>query len=397
MSLFLQRNIKRRSENRHYGKSTQIVLLISLVFFATPCWATIIDINPSSSNNRLNLTTTENKTIRWAVTLRAGRFGTNSQLNSAFGEIMLSPQNQILQRFSRTLNARRTLSAGEQTTVFLTEVVRFPIALKRQAIDLGAEEIIYQRSFLETDILTGATSSFTASVKFRLASPGLAGAVSIKRIALRFVDAEKIPIYQVGDNAQAVARIRYAGSGLFDYRWEIAYPQSSRLNAVFVPLRNQKKLLDGKGSAEIISPNLPTQMTGIYKVRLRIFGDRPDQELPVLTYRVVNSKVSTPPLETISQTVKFGGNGELKDALFSWKSIKDASYYLLEFFDANHVNSENNKTLVTGLWVTADTNQTFLSKPVLDRLPPNKQYYWRVLALNQDGHVIGRGKLLPLF
>ncbi|OGI39684.1 MAG: hypothetical protein A2140_03785 [Candidatus Muproteobacteria bacterium RBG_16_62_13] len=162
------------------------------------------------------------------------------------------------------------------------------------------------------------------------------------------------------------------------------------------------------------SPPLPTGTLGLHLVRLRIIDPIVPFTTPVIRYFVAEGRVGKElPPDPVGVTSPVPFALFAPDTLFAWESHKGARVYQLEIYRTDRnpatelpdlgggdrtpkpsdVAAALRQAPVTGMLVPGNQTTTTLSANARQRLTPGRAYLWRVLAISEDGTVIGQSPM----
>ncbi|MFQ6023050.1 MAG: hypothetical protein ACE5NW_10040 [Acidiferrobacterales bacterium] len=239
-----------------------------------PVQAAVTDVAASPSSRSVQLGRTAAVSLRWAATTDDGD---NTTVHSTEG-VFLTPNAVTLGTIRRPVST----SMGGSSVAVLSETTLVPKGVIDKAHQMGFDKLIYQRRFDD-----GAGSS-QGQITLNIARP-LAGGFSISRLTLQFDDGTPLRIVPANNPLQVQANIGFDGSGYLQATWELAGPESA-VTPVYRPLHAVRHYLTGSEPIVLISPELPTDMVGHYRVRLRINNPPPRFDIPVIQYVIGNDK-----------------------------------------------------------------------------------------------------------
>lgn len=231
----------------------------------------ITQINTSPSNANLPLGQSSAVRLTWSV---VSNLAGNVTISSSQGTF-LTPGGKVLGKVDKVLT--RPLSGPAPKTARFSESLRVPTKVIYQAHKQGFNKFIYRRRFTDGTAASG-------EINFYVTSPR-AASFGITRLALLFDDQTPLRIVEQNASFKARAEITFAGSGLLKAVWEIAAPTSTAGQANFRPLKMLRQYMPGD-TVTLASPLLPTDISGIYLIRLRISQPETAFELPVIRYSV---------------------------------------------------------------------------------------------------------------
>lgn len=363
-----------------------------------------VDVNPPFANAAVGQASTVSLTWRVSGAGTAGALVSSPQGEFRGG----GPGGQLLGVRDVPLQGE-TRPAGGGVAAVLPETVDIPARVLMRAEQLGVRQIVYLRNFG-----TGGAQPGTGSAILNLAGP-LGGPFSVTGVTLRFQDGGRQAVFGVGEDVTAFADVTHTGTGRLEAQWEIAEPSSTRGAPVFRALNLVRRQLTGSGaSTRIRSPALPSTADGTYLVRLRITGPDAGFEMPALRYFVNPAlDVAPEPLAIVTNTPASGATHEA-GTRFSWEPIPSASAYRVEFHERAPVAAKPETGVpmpavpatiaaedvgepVSGIVLNADVSDTELSRLALSHLPPGRAYWWRILAYDEAGRVVGRSELRRLY
>jgi hypothetical protein len=200
-----------------------------------------------------------------------------------------------------------------------------------------------------------------------------------------------------GGQIQARAILSYKGTGLLEYSWEVASPPSTMAQPIFVPVANRKQFLLAGDIVNLQSPELNTELSGTYLVRLKIHSPQLEAQLPLIRYTVNRSghtKMSSAQAEIrVSEPAP---NAYLAEQTrFSWQAVPDATAYQVELFIRPVVEQllvSSDEAPLTGVLVPANKTSITIGRLPRSHLQPGATYYWRVIALSNSGQIVGKSE-----
>jgi hypothetical protein len=302
----------------------------------------------------------------------------------------------------------RTGSFPSLTPILFSETVLVPADIIQRARTLGLTQVSYLRTFTYPTALndTGClTLNITSSAA---ASLGISGEI------LSFDNGSSVRILPRNNAIHAQAELGYNGTGLLQAVWEIAEPSTSSGTPIYRPLSQVREYLTLGDNKIFKSPPLPSGAVGLYLVRLRVIDPVVSFTTPVIRYFVAEGRVGKelpPDPMGITSPVPFALYAP--DTLFAWQSHKGAKAYQLEIYRTDRnpatelpdlgggdrtpkpsdVAAALRQAPVTGMLVLGSQSTTTLSANARQRLIPGRAYLWRVLAISNDGTVIGQSPM----
>lgn len=351
--------------------------------------ATITNVSTSPSTETVTATDGTSLSITWRVT----RIGANATVTSNSGQF-IGPDGTVLSTVNVPLT-RANVPAG--TTTF-SETVIVPRSLAVRVVQRGGGVINYVRGFSDGQVVTGA-------LRISLTGSG-GGAFRIQRISLRFDDGSTFRRAPEQASLTAFADIRFSGAGQLEARWEIAGPSSTLGTAMFRPIRIVRRYLAGTRTLTLESPELPTGVTGGYRVRLRVTAPETGFEPPELRYYVVGQPPAQARLDAIDLAAPAPGAVVGVGTRFAWSGVQNAAYYELEFHRRGSEGASDPRSPVfvpdsaegrptAGVVVSASRTELNVSSTTLAKLARG-EYAWRVRAVAANGRMLAASEPRPV-
>ncbi len=284
-----------------------------------------------------------------------------------------------------------------------TETVLVPNDVVLRATRANAT-LRLNRVFNQSPQCTQSTNNTNVTLNVTSSSAATFG---ISRMALMFDGGAPVRVIERGQPLRANAEINFNGNGLFRGTWELAGPTSTAGNPTFRPIGGVQQYLMGGDTQRLESPALPTDMTGLYLLRLRVSDPTISFDTPVIRYFVsdanTRSQIPALPLGLVSPPNRVM---LAPDTLFAWEPIPGARAYQLELYAKPRTpgdtlpdlgGSDPNATppvlpvtpAITGMVVAGNQTRIGLSATARSHLVPGRSYLWRVLAVGKDGNVVG--------
>lgn len=210
--------------------------------------------------------------VNWSVTTNTAGSVT---LSSALG-VFRTTGGTVLGTVSQPLS--RTVSGPGTATI--QEAVLVPADIVVRASKEGNDRILYQRTF--TDGVPG-----TGQISLNIVTSG-ASSFGISALTLNFGEDRALYVAKRGEQLVAHTEISFTGTGLFKGAWEITGPQPNPDKPVWRTLATVNMALTGVESATLKSPHLPTDVYGVFLVRLRLDSPSMGTALPVIRYSVID-------------------------------------------------------------------------------------------------------------
>jgi len=378
-------------------------LLMAMLCAVNAAWAGVTNVTGSSSNQRVATGVPTSAPVVWQVT---DQFQPPlSAVRSSFG-VFRSTCGQGAELGRVNVPLFRSQTTNNQTFVHqISEVVLIPADVTLRAQRTGAQTICYERTFENVNDL----GSSAGSVNFDLTSSA-AASLAVARLALSFDNGAPARVLALNEPLGAFAEVTFTGTGLLQAQWEIAGPASTAGTPVFRVLSQVRQYLASGDTVTFRSPPLPTNAAGLHFVRLRITDPAPGFQPPEVRYFVLESRAGR---DLPGRALALGSPPPrallVPDSVFSWEPIRGARAYQLEIYDTGEpgnlglpdldnasgeprpgeIAQALSRPAVTGVYVTGRETRTALAPNVRAHLLPGRRYFWRVLAIGDEGAVIG--------
>lgn len=368
------------------------LLLLGCGLATTPTWAVIGSITPSPSSANAPLAGTVSVPVTWRVLTLDGPF-----VNSPNGTFRTAVGGVVLGTVPIALNK----PAAATTTATFTEVVLIPTDVIYRAHKMGLTSFLYSRDFGDGTGMSGVPQNVTINIATSAAS-----GFSLSGMSLVFDNGAVVRLLGQKEKLYAQVDLNFTGSGLLQGVWEVADPASTSGEPIYRPLKWVRQYLVGSDRQTLCSPDLPTDSAGLYLVRLRVTEPVPGFEQPILRYFVSSGKpgeilpvmpigLVSPPHQTLLAP----------DTVFAWEAIRGAHAYQVELYARAMTSADKLPSLgvdanttppplpntppVSGMLVAGKQTQTVLSATARSHLHPGSIYLWRVLAIGEDGRIVG--------
>ena len=281
------------------------------------------------------------------------------------------------------ISVSSSLPIGTAGVVLLNEKINLSAALTRRIANSPAGSVRIVRSF--TDTQKGTSGSVQVA-----SGSASSGPLSIRRIELSFENRARTDVVYKNDNMRATVDITFRSSGILKGEWRLIDPTASLGGQGGRVLHIVRKNLfsSGEGRTRILSPPLPTNVSGLYF--LAFYADFPDSnfDIPVLRYFVLENKGILPleEIKTMDAISPINRAQLTKDTSFKWQKIEGATAYQIEVFN------KGDDVPISGKLVPSSLLNLSLSSFSLDQLVPGYKYHWQVRAFNQHGQVIAKSE-----
>ncbi len=302
----------------------------------------------------------------------------------------------------------------------VTESLRVPAAISQQAARLGERQVFYVRQF---SLEGSEPMNGVQVITLQQGAPGSVGSISegaepsatgvnIQRVSLFFDRGTLTETLRPDERLQATARISYQGAGIINAIWEVATPASTRGQPLYAPLAYIRQYLGAGRELTVTSPPLPSDTSGIHRVRLRFLAPTEIEGLPRLSYRVSEGALQRDnTVPAISIFPPESASPLSPETRFRWRPVPGSHAYQLEFYDRRPEASEPEATSpggtrdagrqpvalnlapITGQVVGGDRTLISPSISLLTHLEADKRYFWRLIAIDVQGQVIAASPL----
>lgn len=373
------------------------LLCAALVALPTPGWSTVTTIDYSPTSARVTSGQSGSISIRWTIN---STDAPSTVISSPAGYFHVNNSDGVV--LGTTGPISRSVSGDPSITATITEHVFIPSSVIYQAIKHGASRIAYERLFV--DSTSGGT---TAYYPIDITSSAAAG-FGISRFALSFEDGAIEKVAEEQQFLRAKAVVKYTGSGVIRGTWEVADPSSTAGTPVYRPLTQLHEFLPAGGDKTLLSPQLPTDRSGLYLVRLNVSDPTLFDSAPVLRYFVQPRPAPREPITQIAPPhLSLLGKG----THFAWQPIAGVRAYQLELFEQGlpaklpdeaapldqprPLDPRPGATIspTAGLLIPGDQTSVPLTALARNHLTSGRAYLWRVLAIGPEGNVIGESPL----
>jgi len=394
--------------------------LFSACFFAissmmsAPGWAAVSAPPASSAQPSVTLIPlgqTTSMNVTWLVTSFPVPAPTYTVFSSS-GQFVLPLSGQVLATVNTVVSRVVTAAvAGPAVTTIITEMVLVPQEVSVLATRAGVTQFVYRRTFSD-----GSVTTALIPANVMVGGSGV-GRFNVSRMALTFDDGAVVRVVPVRSRLSGTAEVTFVGSGFLRGEWEVADPGSTSGTPFFRGLQAVSQAIGGAERMKVKSPELPTEISGLHMVRLRLTDPLPGFDPPVLYYYVGEPKPGTP-LAFMPMTVMNPPSQAYIDSAtkFVWQPVKDARAYKIEIFASPEIASSNLPDLggtpvvedrqlvrraisrppVAGIMVTGTNTQTTLSASTRAKLQQRRSYFWRIQAIGPDGVVVGEAQVREL-
>lgn len=244
--------------------------LLSLLPVLVDAAVTGVSASPASENVAIARSTSI--PVNWSVTTNSAGSVTLSSSQGVFRTTGGTVLGTVSHPMSRTVSG--------PTTATIQEAVLVPADIVVRASKEGNDRILYQRTFTDGVPATG-------QISLNIVTSG-AASFGISALTLNFGEDRALYVAKRGEELVAHSEINFTGTGILKGAWEIAGPQPNPNKPHWRTLATVNMALTGVDSATLKSPALPTDVTGIFLVRLRLDSPSMGAALPVIRYSVID-------------------------------------------------------------------------------------------------------------
>ena len=409
-----------------------LLLLLTLALMPLQALAALSSVSGSNTPSTVQITPAATSIVSWTATRQVHREGTYTVYSTSGS--FVSEDGKTLDRVASKIDDSVRATDAGTITFKMSETLVVPLTVIRTVQQQGDSVFYYQRTFVDesdgsrasakvrftlqsseavtpveiisiedsptntTGTNTTGTTSGTGTSRTSPPTYSLSN-ITVTNTRLLFDDNSKTAIIQKDAQMRAIAVVNYNGSGIISYTWELASPPSTQGTPVYLPLETRRHHLMAGGRISISSPKLPSKRSGEYLLRLRIDTLSVPLRTEALRYAVRAEQKTLELKDAIVIETDTPAAGALLMATteFHWQDIPGARAYQLELFDTTQINTKaaavSGPAPITGIIVPADKNRLSLGAVSRTHLISGKRYFWHVIALAGNGHVIGRSKL----
>ncbi len=403
-------------------KKTLITILapLLLILASTSTHAEITSVTVTPGNLDIDINSGLTVNLTWTVTLN------EDNAVSDQGEFFEPRSDGPLDTVNTSISVVAPIRTEPQA-VSVPEVLRITPEQAQFWWDIRVRQFLYLRTFedsegisrtgsIQINLIDGTsnpisepTTAFQGLKQLRNTSTEL----SIHRLALRFPDLNIINFVDSGEDLQAQLEISYSGNGLLRGQWQISDPASNVGEPRFYTLSLINQQLSAVQRSEIISPPLPTTVSGRYYLRFCVTGigeaSLPSQGAAECPTEIISTAVGYqvfPKKDGVSllKGLNPKGGTVTEKTVFTWPNILRASVTQLQILRAPHIppgsikntvaNIDNPTTLefITGMLLPANETKTHLSNYITDQMTNGEGYYWRISSYGEDGKLLAQSK-----
>ncbi len=236
--------------------------------------AAVTGVSASPASENVAIARSTSIPVNWSVTTNSAGSVTLTSSQGVFRTIGGTVLGTVSQPLSRTVSG--------PTTATIQEAVLVPADIVVRASREGNDRILYQRSFTDGVPATG-------QISLNIVTSG-AASFGISALTLNFGEDRALYIAKRGEELVAQSEISFTGTGLLKGAWEIAGPQPNPNKPAWRTLATVNIALTGVESAALKSPPLPTDVSGVFLVRLRLDSPPMGTALPVIRYSVLDKR-----------------------------------------------------------------------------------------------------------
>ena len=359
-----------------------------------------VAVNPSVANINITGGTVN---LAWQVNRRALGSGVLTTTSPA-AQIVVG--GSAIATVAGNLQRSAFLRATQTDMVTFNETITISPTLAQQILNGGGGTI--RRNFSDSDSATTLSANVTVQLS-------RSTQLILNRLELAFHDNAKTKVLPSNGDLRAIADIRFTGSGSFTGEWRITHLDASAsgqferlLRVVRAPL-----ISAGGGTVRLRSPKLPTNLTGLYSVRLVPTRPQAGFAIPAIRYYVTPKRLDAPELLRVELVQPANNTSVTSETLFSWARVPGAMTYELLIYRHNNWQrrAANGSTLTAqerrdllddelelaaGTVVPGGAIAAKLKQYTLAHLRPGERYRWRVKAYDKAGKLIAQSELRPI-
>lgn len=246
----------------------------SLSFLPGLVIAAVTGVSTTPASENVAITRSTSIPVNWSVTTNSAGSVTLLSSQGVFRTTGGTVLGTVSQPLSRTVSG--------PTTATIQEAVLVPADIVVRASKEGNDRILYQRSFTDGVPATG-------QISLNIVTSG-AASFGISALTLNFGEDRALYVAKRGEQLMAHSEISFTGTGVFRGAWEIAGPQPNPNKPAWRTLATVNQALIGVDSATLKSPPLPTDVHGVFLVRLRLDSPSMGAALPVIRYSVIEKR-----------------------------------------------------------------------------------------------------------
>lgn len=403
-------------------RCSYLLIFLVLFFQSLLANATITQVTASPSSLSADSSTGLNASIRWVVTL------SQEDARSTQG----SYYHPRIDADLALANMPLTVTAPGGST---PQAIGVPETLNLSAsqvafwISLGLNQVFFERRFSSRDgssLIGRVTINLNNSAAPptnpapptaappRANSQGLnqfrtpSSELVIKRLALHFTDRSTVKFVDSGAELKAQLEVTYTGNGILRGYWQIADPVSASEELYFRTLALVNHSLTATQSSVILSPPLPTQLTGRYYLRFCVASigrnPAPDADSTVCSTELFSTVVGYQVFPDRNNTARLDNlfpNRENATAqtLFRWPDVPGAVVHQLQIFKVDQFQASttakkpSSQKFIAGMLLPGQTTKTPLSAYVIGQLIHQQNYAWRISSFGQNGELLAQSEL----
>ncbi|HVL01811.1 MAG TPA: hypothetical protein VM553_18465 [Dongiaceae bacterium] len=368
-----------------------------------PAAAAVMGVTVSPKQGELNVTEGGAINLKWVVSTSPAHAG---GAYSAQGLLTDPVSGATLHTVATPFN--RTDGSGP---LHFDEVLTLTPAQLQEWQAKGISALAYQRSF-GSATADASKQSAVASANLIITLAGTtdtakprapAAGLFIHKLNLRFTNARYKRRFMPGSSVRAKLDLRYSGTGLMQGSWQIASVVGDGSKPIFTTLAQVRKQLKLVQREFLVSPELPMQTPGSYRLRfcveplvmapeqMPLDGQCPEPELMAeIDYRIDGNDApkATAEIEILSaRAMTLSPQSPLQ-----WSRLKGTVVYQLQIFKSGNADVEDavdGAEFVARMISGPERTQVYLSEMVRQQLQPGQQYRWRVTALDENAQLIG--------
>ncbi len=358
--------------------------LVSLFMLSPEVKADINAVTPSPNSVFVPVQNSYSFQVNWQINRTETVITSTKLVTSSSAALYVNGAN--IGTVAGNISGLSTLNRAATGTIFINDTITLNATQLKAIASSPAGRVQIVRTF--TDTQTNLSANIAVS-----ATGVNTQALEVSRIDLSFSNNARTEVINQGSTLQAIAEVSFTSSGILRGEWRLIDPTTSygsQTGRVLQVIR-QPLVSSGQGRTRIVSPQLPTDQSGLHLVAFFVEQDDNPIDIPILRYFVIDTE-DEQELDTQPMTSFAPQDNALLDAetVFSWAAVVDAVAYQVEIFEQQATQP------LTGKLVPTPILQIKLSAMSLDWLEPGGQYLWRVKALGLGGKVLAVSPKKPV-
>ncbi|MBN8542761.1 MAG: hypothetical protein J0M34_00675 [Alphaproteobacteria bacterium] len=262
-----------------------LIVVIACMMSLTTAHADVLSADAVPERKEVPFTRMTNITVGWRIDITPPAGAVT--ITSAPGEFRIGG---VTVATTRTLSRTFVNNPAGGVLPLIMETVAVPRSVITRAQQQDAA-FSYMREFTDDNVV------FQQGEIDLHITGNAAGAVALSSQSLTFSDGSSYQSVAQGAPLRAVANLFVNGTGILRAVWEISADTGTSQNTLWRPLRNVTRQVAGTPNIQLTSPDLPTDILGRIRIRLRMVDPASDinTTIPFIDYFVVESVERTTP------------------------------------------------------------------------------------------------------